>query len=1189
MESSVADRAGGAPPDGALSREEKDRAREHLADLATSVRPIPAETRTLSMPRLRRAWRRLVAEAEGFRVAAEKTRQAANAPHHPLGRLKVGMRLKLRDFLQPQVLAALALLAPVAAYRLVVQPSEGSLGAILSNVFFGVVVIGAVVTTWRDLVRSPWEAWRIRRRIIDRPASVLPTTSPIAQTELIGREEQVPIVPRADLYADVLPGILDPRRSDIQMLVGEPGAGKTTALVDLASRLARAGFVPVVVPIMGTMPDDLPKEAEGRFKQHAWSLVGSNARLEDLWHWLRQQGRVVIAIDDVDRIAPDGERGFILRRSLDELAAADLPALVTTRPAGIPAGLAAAAINLEDLDPRAAIEHVLRVASAEPGSLARGRRRDDVRGVVAQWVREGRFAEVPFYLELLARLVAVGRCEELAPAAAFRNESEYRGRVRQREDGECVWNPLWVRFLLLERFYKEVIAGRVHRWLAIESGERENCLDALSEAALATLAAAAIEARHGTVARSKIEQFLKSDDRSRFTPDGGRRRSVSAHEVIDTGERLRILDRDPDGELHFHHRIMQAYLAARCLARLVSGKPSARGRRDDWWMVEGEPLDWIGALLDRRFPDRLTAHMTLTFAAVRARMESSRTKAAACCDEKADDSSDLDRRIVSQLIVSAIELLSADDERGGGDDARLDPRAEFHPEGRRVDPDDALAKLTTAAEIAHIACLGLGDDDGKASEDCREPEFWQRLKKGVADHPEAPVEHPREAIVKCAREARGATLWTKLHAIPSIAALDSAKGWVCLWEFARDPDQEVRRAASEAIEADAFRAYDALQPWIDELLERAALRSDRDRSVESPDLHRPAGGGNEGGDAASDDPAEEDARLWKPAEHPLSLQALGWILPAIVSGLRETVAGTGPVAHQGEGGGPTGADDGAAGEEVRAAHVRNAREALERFVRLSFQGGQPELEASLAQGFKRDAMHHAKDPTRSGGPGLVANNRRLVTDLCVDNAGYWYARLVLHQALALYTIAGSDRRVALDTFGRLLRRGGEPHPFVWRGARLARRAVARAAFGSNRWKALIWADEGVAVSRRPAEMNRDAAQLVADITLLLNLREGSPEDRQAFFPHMKELPHCLSGSADRREVLGAGCPPGCRYGLCPLRQPPPDEPSGQRTVSRAFCRGQYEIADHRRPPWQKRLRKHALQDFWREMERRART
>jgi hypothetical protein len=676
--------------------------------------------------------------------------------------------------------------------------------------------------------------------------------------------------------------------------------------------------------------------------------------------------------------------------------------------------------------------------------------------------------------------------------------------------------------------------------LAIEARERKYCLAALSGAALATLTAAATQARRsvtedngetsgGSAVRHKIEDFLDSGDRDSFT--GSMRTAVSTHEVVDAGERLRVLDRDPSGELHFHHRIMQAYLAGRYLAK--RGRDACVPAKGDW--LASEKPDWVGALLDPCHPERLTAQMTLTFAAMRASgPKKSRPNGKA-------RSRELTESILDRLIVQAERELPERKPLAQGrtawaakDDELLDPRMAVHPEANRADPDDALAKLTTAAEVARAT---------------------QTLNGFV------------ERIVGHTRKARGATMWTKLHAIPAIAALNEKAGWECMWEFARDPDQEVRRAASEAISEDAFAAYKALEGPIKVLLARAELRSKYGLTLDSPSTSSANGGegastamrarlNGEAGSAVEEDP------IWDARDDVPSLRALGWILPAMVSGLRERLG---------------------------AEYVRGAREALEQLVMLSFRGGHPELEASLAQGFKSDAMRHASDPDRSSGPGLVANNRRFVTDFCIDNADYWYARLVLHQALALYTISGSSRQVAFDLFGRQLHGNREPHPFVWRAARLARRAVRRDAIGSRRWESLIWIDEGVGVSRRPTEMSFRAAQLVADVTLLLNLKDGAPEDRQAYFPHMRELPGCLHDSSDRREILGAGCPRSCGYGLCPLKQPPPDEPNGQRTVSRAFCRGQYALAGRHKPPWQKRIRKRTLQEFWRQMERRART
>ncbi|MGC1850886.1 MAG: ATP-binding protein [Solirubrobacterales bacterium] len=1100
----------------------------------------------LPAPRLRRVGRRLAAEAERLTLAFEAVRRAVSAPHGRIGRFLVRWRLRLKALLNPQLLFALAILVPVAVWRVVLRPSDGSVGAIVSSAVFGAVLIGAIAAFWLGVVRAPFTAWRIRRRIVKRPESVLPTTSPHRQAELMARDEELPIVPRDDLYDEILPGILDRRHSDIQMVVGEPGAGKTTALIGLAQRLARIGIVPVVVPIWGEMPTDLIETAEKRFKRLAGSLLGSNAHLDEVWRWLCAQRRVVLAIDDIDRIAPDGDRGFLLRRGLDELAGENLPAVVTSRPAGIPAGLAASAIDLDQLDQEAAVDHVLHVADSEPGAPAGGSQTDRVRGTVAQWVREGKFAEVPFYLELLARLVAVGRCEELSPASAVWGEGGNIGKARRKGDGGYEWNPQWVRFLLLERFYAEVAQGRVHRWLAIESRERSSCLTALSETALSTLAAVAMQAREnaareqgekesGSKVRVRIEDFLESDDRAVF--DGTKRRTVSAHEVVDTGERLRILDRDPSGKLHFHHRIMQAYLAGRCLAKRGAGPR----RRDNQDWLEAKSPDWIGALLDPSHPERLTAQMTLTFAALRAADEEP-----SAGNRERPQSPQLVETVLESLVGQARRMLPGkvrtDGRKPAGasdaDDARLDPRKRFHPEERRKDPDDALAKLATAAEIARATGT-----------------------KGRF-----------EEIVAGTRRANGATKWTKLQAIPSIAALDLPAAWHCMWEFARDPDQEVRRAASEAIADDALSAYRALESPIEALMERAARRSARGLPLDSPGRSAAVAGSHEAGNGRGRQDSYDEG--WSESEDIPSLQALGWILPAIVSGLREYL------------------DDPPSVDRLDAERVRSAREALEQFVMLAFQGGgHHELEASLAQGFKSDAMRHANAPDWRKGPGLVAHNRRFVTDFCIDNADYWYARLVLHQALALYTIAGSNLHVALDIYGRMPRRDREPHPFVWRAARLAKRAVARNSIGSDRWGALLWVDEGVAVSRRPAEMSRASTQLVADVTLLLNLRECAPEDRQAHFPHMRELPHCLSGSPDREEILGAGCPPSCGYGLCPLRQPPPDEPNGQRTVSRAFCRDQHEIADrHRPPPWQrKNIKRRDLREFWRQMERRART
>jgi hypothetical protein len=1149
-------------------------AERHLAELRTLHPAQPAEARVPSAPGPRRVGRRLAREWERASIARERIRHAWDAPHNRVGWKVAHLKLLRRPTLSPPTLAVLAAFAVVVLWRyLPFSFHESTAATAIAGFLFATLLGSAVAATWGELFRCPYYSWRIRRRLAKAPWCVLPTTSGKLRAELMGRDESRLKVPRRELYDDLLPGILDRSRRDVQIIVGGPGTGKTTALVDISELLARMGIVPVVVPLWGQMPESLVDEAKKRFVQHSGSLLHSEARLGEVWEWLRAHRRVVVLVDDLDRIAPDGERGFMLRCALNDLAGAGLPAVVTTRPAGIPAGLAASAINLEDLDEEAAVEHVLRVAREQPGTIAKELTGLQVTGNVALWIREGKFAEVPFYLELLARLVAARRCEELAPASALVRDRDKFGRVRLREDGRCEWNPLWVRFRLLERFYDEIADGHVHQWLAIDTRERRSCLASLSETALATLAAKALralpeqewrdgqewrdESESDAPLRVKIEDFLNPDDRSEI--DEGERTTVSVHEVIDTAERLRMLDRDPKGELHFSHRILQAYLAGRCLAKQLREQPV-----DATW-PKGKRLDWLGALLDPRHPERMTAHMTLIFAALRATVENE------FADHDGDGAPGLAAEIdllMSRLVNEAMRKVTppSSSQLESKAKRRLDPRRAFDAEGHRVDPDDALAMLTTAAEIARAT--------GELE---RAPEILENVKK-----------------------APGATRWTKLNAISAVATLtDAAKRapedpvkeqWTRIWEFARDPDDAVRRAASEAMADDAFSAYDALEPAIDGLLSRAAIKSAHDLPLDAPCSDRKNGHLHlDGGPSRS---ALDAYGIKGEATETLSLRALGWILPAIVSGLREhpvrlLESGAGSAQRRNRAAGDARGDK--ISEDDYADLVNRARQALERLVVLAFQRRFPELEASVAQGFKSDAMRHAGDFERSGGPGFVASNRQLVSDICLDNAHYWYARMVLHQALGLYTIAGSSPQVALDTYARLLQHGGEPHPFVWRAARQARRAVLRYLIGSSRWSAFIWADEGDAVSRRQAAMNPIAAQLVGDVTLLLNLRESASDDRQTQSARVSQLPYCLSRSKERLEILGAGCSKRCGYGLCPLAEAPVDEPDGKRTISRAFCRGQQRLAARGVPPWQQGIRRKALKEFWFEMEQRART
>ena len=472
--------------------------------------------------------------------------------------------------------------------------------------------------------------------------------------------------------------------------------------------------------------------------------------------------------------------------------------------------------------------------------------------------------------------------------------------------------------------------------------------------------------------RTRLEQFINPDDRADFERLG--RTTVSMHEVVDTGLRLRLLDHDQQGELQFRHRIMQAYLAAcRLLDRdrdhdaeavASHGAPTGHDRPGRF---RADLAARVDDLVDRHHPEKLTCQMTLTFAAIRAHERA-----------PSDPRQDKAYRAIMERLLQEGGATEQDEPADPGSASTDSPGVLPDPE-TRTDPDNRLVMLTTAARIARVTDA---------------------------------VERYAAPIIRAVELAHGATRWTKIDAIGAIAGLDGAPDrWRRIWEFARDPDYRVRRAACEAIQSDAADAYEALRMSITELIIRAAARHELAHPLtEAATGWKPTHGSGEAEPLAVDDDM-------------MSLEALGWILPAIVSGMRELPADW------------TGSPD----EERHDAYVREARHALEWLVALAFESGNDGFEAAIAQGFKDDAMRHAEDPTgRIGGPGRVAANRQLVTEIGLVHARSWYARMLLHQALALYTIAGAERQEALDLISWYLDAGRESHPFVRRAAELAR-------------------------------------------------------------------------------------------------------------------------------------------------------
>lgn len=1183
----------GPPP---MSPEEKMRARAHIAEAAEAQRAARGTAEQVSAPKLRQAGRRVQLWGiwlwELLGGVARRVTDSHRWPGRPARRV---LLLRPTQTVTPWVLVWIAAVAGCSYVLAEVNLDD----TVEWFVKWGLAAaFGAFVASiWHDGVKSPYLAYRIRRRVISNPGLLLGETLAEQGTKIIELDPPVNTVPRDDLYEELFPGVL-PRAKDVQIVVGEPGGGKTTALVDMASLLAKMGFVPVLLELRGRHAEgDLFDLARERFLQQVRPIAKVPADAETVWLWLWRRQRTVILVDDIDQLGFDGEPGFHMRRIVETLASEGLAVIATARPAGVPAGIAASAIDLPPLRFETAVDLVAEPAAREPGATTAP---PPPRARIERWIRAGDLTRVPLYLEILAELSAVGACPDLPSDPERWAGRDRPGRWRKLSERERVWNPDWVRYMLLDHFYEQVVAGEVRRSLGIESFDRKRSMSALEDAALGQLGAgglaATARAHEGSEPggkpaegprRTKLVDFISTDDRGgkgleqRIDARIVRRRPrVSQHEATDAGMRLRILALDSEGELQFRHRILQAFFAGRRLAEIGRQENEDGARREE--RIDAEPPEhvdsfasWVATLMDQHHPEKLTAHLALTFAAIHADERSLR--------ERHEHWDGLGRWIARRLVeragqgeeagmAASVLLLSL----GGGDRPAvlaaaelpapangepdegldrmewLDPMVSPDPHDRK-NPDDEMTKLTTAASI--VALLKRGED----GEDPESGELTEAIVDGISAN-------------------EYAMSWTKLRALPAIAALDTPASWRALWEkFTPDLDYEVRREASRQLEENACTAYPRLKEQIDDKILRAGLRASRGQSLQSTQGDDSARGrGNGSGESQ---------------EELLVFMSLGWVLPPIVSGLSEELRLDSGFHPQPELESETHrSGDEAADEHDPQTCFPMARRQLEDFAALAYEGGRHELEESLAQGFKADAMRHASEPGRHfKGPGWVASNRRLVADVALPHAESWYARKLLYQALALYAVAGASRRDTLDMLAYRLRHTRERHPLARQAAKLSRAAVRLAQIGKDRWDAFVWDDEVVDAGHLPAGLSRRAAQLVGDVALLVDLKEGSPPDRHRNFGHMEELPHCLSVSRNRHEILGTGCPEQCGWGFCPYRAISPDEPSGHRGLARGFCRAEGRRARHRRrPAWQRKISSRRLREFWQQMEFKAR-
>jgi hypothetical protein len=369
---------------------------------------------------------------------------------------------------------------------------------------------------------------------------------------------------------------------------------------------------------------------------------------------------------------------------------------------------------------------------------------------------------------------------------------------------------------------------------------------------------------------------------------------------------------------------------------------------------------------------------------------------------------------------------------------------------------------------------------------------------------------------------RQASRPAKLASIPRLETLRLPWGHAFLYEQTHDPDYAVRWAVAEALVNAGELAV-------------TVMRAKTLATVEYAERTRP--------------------RQWRPP-HDHDISALGVILPALRSNTSgQTRDEVGTYLHRLMAS-LYGGEDGDRGWSGRG-------------------GVPPSTEASLAQGFKLDAMRFPDEPIDPAALDLL------------HAARFWYSKIAVLHALCRRCVTTTQDPAVL----RLSREAivatatdEHEHPLVRTAARLCRRTLAE----PRNWDRYLWNDETQVISRAKSDLCDEAVILVADVVLLLNLIEQQrvSGERRTQMQQKTDLPYCLRRSTARQLFFLQCDPLNCEFELCPY--PTQVASLARGPLSAAFCRQQAVVSrSHSFGGW-KRVRRRGVAEFWEEMANLAR-
>lgn len=333
------------------------------------------------------------------------------------------------------------------------------------------------------------------------------------------------------------------------LLVGGVGLGKTAVLARLTQILAERGAVPVPIRLRAAQHGDeldLMELARAKFMDVARVL--SEAEGDKIWRRLQDNDQLVILADGLEEALMNVEdiRESAIRAAFEQFRRRhNAPLIVSSRPHAALRHIDAATVELEPLEPHAALEYVT------GGAVS------DERSHEARIVECAELVEMPLFMHIAREL--------------FHTDDGLEGIHTQGVD------RLTIRVRLIERWMHLLGTGKIRPGAPVEPGRRQEVIKELEGIAAFGLMNDSLEVKFTDYTESS---GAEDEEESLDGATAKETLETTTEKLRDVGadaELLGLVDARSDGVL-FRHSVTQAYLGSKAIGRGLKRHGSEWGK-----------------------------------------------------------------------------------------------------------------------------------------------------------------------------------------------------------------------------------------------------------------------------------------------------------------------------------------------------------------------------------------------------------------------------------------------------------------------------------------------------------------------------------------------------------------------------------------------------------------------------------